>query len=125
MFIAGLPVVVVGWWLAPWGVALLFERGAFSANDTEAVAGVFRILLVQVPLYLPNMVLVNWANSTGAYRHLLYTSVLGASMKLVGNTLLVQKYGLNGIAAATVLRYLITTGYLVLIRTQRASLTLK
>ena len=69
--------------------------------------------------------LVNWANSTGAYRHLLYTSVLGASMKLVGNTLLVQKYGLNGIAAATALRYLITTGYLVLIRTQRASLTLK
>src|SRR5690606_463868 len=35
---AGAAAAALGWLLAPWGVALLFERGAFTAQDTLAVA---------------------------------------------------------------------------------------
>lgn len=38
----GAAVVLAGWWLAPWLVSLLFERGAFTAQDTLAVAHVLR-----------------------------------------------------------------------------------
>src|SRR3546814_12413251 len=34
MLLAGGAVTLVGWLLAPWGVAPLFERGSFTAQDT-------------------------------------------------------------------------------------------
>src|SRR5690606_4454194 len=34
LFLAGWAAVVIGWLLAPWGVAQVFERGAFTASDT-------------------------------------------------------------------------------------------
>src|SRR3546814_4427183 len=37
MVLAGAVVTAVGWLLAPWGVALLFERGAFTADDTVEI----------------------------------------------------------------------------------------
>ena len=32
----------MGWLLAPWGVSVLFQRGAFTAENTQAVAQVLR-----------------------------------------------------------------------------------
>src|SRR5690606_15516477 len=51
MLAAGALVVLAGWWLAPWGVGLLFERGAFTAHDTQVVAEVLRWGLLQLPFY--------------------------------------------------------------------------
>src|SRR3546814_4132080 len=51
MVLAGAVVTAVGWLLAPWGVALLFERGAFTADDTVVVAQVLRWGLLQMPFY--------------------------------------------------------------------------
>jgi putative peptidoglycan lipid II flippase len=52
VFVAGLAVVAFGWPLAPWGIELLFQRGAFTAEDTAVVAELFRYGLLQVPFYL-------------------------------------------------------------------------
>ena len=49
MFVAGVVSMIIGLWLAPWAVKLLFERGAFKARDTQAVAEVFRYSLAQLP----------------------------------------------------------------------------
>src|SRR3546814_4343245 len=48
---AGAAAVAIAWALAPWGVALLFERGAFTADNTQAVAQVLRWGLLQLPFY--------------------------------------------------------------------------
>src|SRR5690606_7561848 len=42
MAAGGAGVTLVGWLLAPWLVQLVFERGAFTAEDTARVAGVMR-----------------------------------------------------------------------------------
>src|SRR5690606_21427272 len=47
----GAAAVLAGWWLAPWLVSLLFERGAFTAQDTVAVAHVLRWGMLQLPFY--------------------------------------------------------------------------
>ena len=42
MVLAGAGAVALGWLLAPWGVSVLFQRGAFTAENTQAVAQVLR-----------------------------------------------------------------------------------
>src|SRR5690606_9931984 len=58
MLAAGAGVTAVGWLLAPWGVALLFERGAFTADNTMIVAQVLRWGLLQMPFYFGVLILV-------------------------------------------------------------------
>src|SRR5690606_3542148 len=58
MGLGGALVTAVGWWLAPCVVSLLFERGAFTAQDTLRVADVVRWGLLQLPFYFGVLVLV-------------------------------------------------------------------
>ena len=53
MIIFGVVALIIGWWLAPWIIKLLFERGAFTARNTEAVTEVFRYGLIQIPFFFP------------------------------------------------------------------------
>ena len=42
LFVLGIFAMLINWWLAPWILKLIFERGAFTAHDTKAVSEVFR-----------------------------------------------------------------------------------
>jgi putative peptidoglycan lipid II flippase len=105
MFVLGVVAMLVGWWLAPWGVRLLFERGAFTAQDTAVVALVLRCGLTQLPFYFAGLVFVSYLSSRGLYIWLLWSGVIGLCSKLLGNTLLIPAYGVGGIAFATAFTY--------------------
>ena len=61
MIVFGVITLIISWWLAPWIVKLLFERGAFTARNTEAVTEVFRYGLIQIPFFfLPWRWLRSW-----------------------------------------------------------------
>jgi peptidoglycan biosynthesis protein MviN/MurJ (putative lipid II flippase) len=45
----GLLVAVLSWLLAPWAIAVLFERGAFTRRETQVVVDVFRWELSKFP----------------------------------------------------------------------------
>ncbi|KKO73128.1 murein biosynthesis integral membrane protein MurJ [Kerstersia gyiorum] len=105
MIAAGLVAVLLGWLLAPWGVRLLFERGAFTAEDTVIVTEVFRWGLLQLPFYFGVLVLVQLLASQRRYRIMAAIAVANFAVKAVMNTVLAPVMGVAGIMLATVMMY--------------------
>ena len=101
MFVLGLVATVIGYLLAPWAVKLLFERGAFSAANTMAVAEVLRYGLLQLPFYFVSAVLGSYALSQRRYTLLFWSSAIGIVMKVIANTALIPYLGINGVTAGT------------------------
>jgi len=92
---------------ADWAVMLLFERGAFTAKDTQEVAQILRVLALQLPFYLFGIVLVQWLGATGKAFWLLMAAVMGFLAKLLGAWVWFDLGG-QGLAASTVLMYFFT-----------------
>lgn len=108
MVAAGAAAVAVGWILAPWGVSVLFQRGAFTAENTQAVAHVFRWGLLQLPFYFGVLILVQLLASQNRYRVMAAIAVANFALKAVLNTVLAPRMGAAGIMLATSLMYLLS-----------------
>ncbi|MDB5855692.1 MAG: putative rane protein [Herminiimonas sp.] len=104
-FMLGIAAAIVGYLLAPWGMKVLFERGAFTAANTEAAAEVLRYGIAQVPFYFSGLVFASYAASQGLYRLLFWCGVIGIVSKTAVNAALVPSMGINGIAAGWVVVY--------------------
>lgn len=105
MALAGAVVMAVGWLLAPWMVSLLFERGAFSAQDTQRVAEVMRWGLLQLPFYFGVLVLVQLLASQNRYRIMAAIAIANFLLKAAMNYVLAPVMGVSGIMLATSLMY--------------------
>ena len=108
MFVLGVAAMIIGWWLAPWGVKLLFERGAFTAQDTAVVAEVLRYGLAQLPFYFAGIVLVSLLSSQGSYRAIAVIAGANLFVKLAAMVMLTPTLGINGIALSTSIMYATT-----------------
>lgn len=116
MLLAGAGVTVLGWALAPWGVALLFERGAFTAQDSQAVAQVLRWGLLQLPFYFGVLVLVQLLASQNRYRIMAFIAVANFGLKTVMNFVLAPIMGTAGIMLATSMMYALSyTCYVIVV----------
>ncbi len=109
--------------LAPFVVSLLFERGAFTAEDTARVAAVLRIAVFQVPFYILGTLCSRVVVSLQATRFILGMSVFAMLLNAGLNWLLMKPLGAPGIALATVIvavlsSTLVTFYVLRLIRTR-------
>lgn len=113
MFGAGAAGFAIAWLLAPWGVKLLFERGAFGPDDTVAVVGAFRYLGLQVPFYFASLVLIAYFSALGKYKIVAASGVANMVVKAVLLYLLAPSYGLSGVCLSTVLMYAISLGLFV------------
>ena len=105
MLAAGAVAVLAGWWLAPWAVGLLFERGAFTAQDTAVVAHVLRWGLLQLPFYFGVLILVQLLASQNRYRLMALIAVLNFLVKAILNQVLAPVMGPAGIMLATGFMY--------------------
>ncbi len=105
---AGSAAVALGWVLAPWGVSVLFQRGAFTAENTEAVAHVLRWGLLQLPFYFGVLILVQLLASQNRYRIMAAIAVANFALKAVLNTVLAPRMGAAGIMLASSLMYLLS-----------------
>jgi putative peptidoglycan lipid II flippase len=106
-FAASTAVVVVGWWLAPWMVELLFERGAFTAQNTQAVTSLLRLGLFQIPFNISAVILFYALAGRQVHTWLAIAAATALLIKFGGNTLLVPLYGADGIMWSTGLMYAI------------------
>lgn len=104
---AGVVAIVLGWWLAPYVVRLLFERGAFGPSDSAAVTSALRHGLLQLPPYFAGIVLLSLLSARGQYTGLALAAAAGLALKVVGNIVLVPMAGLTGIQWSTALMYLL------------------
>lgn len=105
MVAIGLLIAAVAAWLAPFGVSLLYERGAFSAADTARVSSVLRWGLLQLPFYFGVLVLVQLLASQNRYKLMALIAVLNFAVKAIMNTYLAPKMGVHGIMLATSCMY--------------------
>lgn len=90
-------------------VRLVFERGAFTAVDTAAVAPVLACYAVQIPFYLAGMIGVQVLAALCHYRALAFISTSNFLLNIALNLLLVRWIGLPGIALATSLVYVVSS----------------
>lgn len=100
MLFIGVIVIGIGWYVAPWIVRLLFERGAFTSENTQAVTFVLRWGLVQVPFSFASLVLVQFLASLGFYWIISLIATTNLFTKTLMNFLLVPMLGISGIALA-------------------------
>ncbi len=105
MFALGVVTMLVSWLLAPWGVKLLFERGAFTAEDTIIVAEVLRYGLTQLPFYFAAIVLVSLLSSQGRYQAIALVAGSNLLVKLAALAIFTPVLGINGIAISTSVMY--------------------
>ena len=115
LFGLGLATVAVTWIAAPWIVKLFFERGAFKAQDSAAVVGVFRLCLIQVPFYFSCAVLTSYFSSQGKYQVLFWSSVAALGIKTVASWIFTRWWGLAGLPLASAAMYCTTFTFLVLV----------
>lgn len=110
MFGVGAAGFVLAWLLAPWGVKLLFERGAFGPDDTAAVVDAFRYLGLQVPFYFASLVLIAYFSALRKYKIVAASGVANMAVKAVLLYLFAPSYGLSGVCLSTVIMYAISFG---------------
>lgn len=108
MFIAGLVIAAAGALTSPILVELLFERGAFTQDNTRTVAAIFSWSMIQVPFYFAALVLVS---ALGAGRYYALIALSGATnllFKLLFAFLLVEHYQLIGLVLSTSAMYVLS-----------------
>lgn len=89
-------------------VRLLFERGAFTAVDTQLVARVQAMYVLQVPFYALTILFYRVFSSLRANHLLMWSAIVNAGVNIGLDYLLARIIGVAGIALATTLMYLIS-----------------
>ncbi len=112
LFGAGIIALALAWWLAPWGVRILFERGAFTARDSRAVTEVLRYGLFQAPFFFASLVLVSLVSSRHQYTTLFVAGLVALGVKIGTNAVLIPWFGLDGLVLSNALVYGATAGFL-------------
>lgn len=118
LFVLGVVAMIVGWWLAPWAVKLLFERGAFTARNTEAVMEILRYGLTQLPFYFAGIVLVSLLASQGRHRAIAAIASANLFVKVAVMIVLTPALGIKGIALTTSVMYATTLLLLSLVESR-------
>jgi peptidoglycan biosynthesis protein MviN/MurJ (putative lipid II flippase) len=113
LLVTGIVAVVVGWIAAPWLIPLLFERGAFTSDDSQAVTRAFQWGLIQMPFFFSGLLLVQLLASQGRYRTIALIAAGTFTVKACANFGLALWLGVAGITLATGLMYAFALGALV------------
>jgi putative peptidoglycan lipid II flippase len=92
---------------------LMFERGSFLPDDTRRVAWVQAVFVLQMPFYILVQIGMRFLYALKRGDLVLWASVAIFAANFLGNVLLVQIWGVAGIALATVISYLIGAVFLL------------
>jgi putative peptidoglycan lipid II flippase len=115
LLVISLPVTLALIYFSQPMVAVFFQRGAFTEADTHLVSRVQTIILLQVPLYVVGMLFVRLISALKANQVMMWGNVINLFVCIVLNYVLMQWYGVVGIALATSLMYLISCCFLMLV----------
>jgi putative peptidoglycan lipid II flippase len=96
-------------------VGALFERGAFTAADTQAVAGVQAVLALQIPIYLVGIIAARMLAASRRNRVLLVGNVVSLALTVTLDLALVGPLGVGGIALATAITRTVVVSFLLVV----------
>lgn len=89
-------------------VQVLFQRGSFTPEDTYMVARIQAFYALQIPFYIGGILVVRLISSMRKNQLLMWVSGSNLLVKIVLNYLLIQYFGVYGIALSTSIIYLIS-----------------
>ena len=110
-----IPATLVGVWLSTPLVRLLFQRGRFTADDVQIVSSVQAMYLLQVPFYTLGILLVRMISSLQANRVLLWNTVVGLTVNIVLDYVLMRVMGVAGIALSRSVVYIASCSVLAVV----------
>ena len=108
-----LPLMVMLIYFSEPLVRVLFQRGAFTEADTQVVAWVQGLYLLQIPVFVLGMLIVRLISALRANRILMWGAGINLVFNIVCNYLLMNSLGVAGIALSTSLMYLVSTSFLL------------
>lgn len=95
-------------------VRLLYERGAFTAEDAHLVAQVQAMYALQLPFYVMGSLLTPLISSFRENRILMWAAVINLPLNIGLDLLFLKFLGVKGIALSTAVVYVISCAYLVI-----------
>lgn len=108
----GLAALLASWILAPWGVSILFERGAFTVQNTQSVTALFRIAALQIPFYLLVHLFLATLATQKRYKSIAIGNAINLLIKLLLISWLIPMYGIYGLVFSTVIMYVVLSIFL-------------
>lgn len=93
-------------------VKILFERGKFSASDTHNVALVQSILALQIPFHTLAVLFVRMVSALKLNYLMLWSNIISLLVNISLNIILMQWFGILGIAISTVFVYFLAAIFL-------------
>lgn len=99
--VATVPLTIAAIYVSEPLVRILFERGAFSAADVALVAEVQKCYLLQVPFYTLSIIGVRLLSALAMNHLLLKIALVNITANVIGNVLLMNLFGVAGIALST------------------------
>ena len=115
LFLLGTLSAIAVWLLAEVTVEIVFERGAFTSQNTQEVAEVVKFGAMQLPFVFSSVVFGQYFASRGDYRILFYSGCISLTVVIASSHILIQLYLLPGLMLATVAS-LIAVNFLFLFR---------
>lgn len=106
------PLTVGFYFISEPVVRTLFERGAFTSADTILVSKVQAIYILQIPFYLLTTLIVRLVSSLRYNQLLMYGAMISLPLNIIMNYVLMEYFGLTGIAMSTVLVYAVSLLFL-------------
>ncbi|MEY2833552.1 MAG: hypothetical protein RLZZ574_2811, partial [Cyanobacteriota bacterium] len=94
---------------------VLFERGSFSAEDTQLVSQIQIFYALQIPFYIAAIFVVKLINSLGINHFLAWGSLINLVANIIGNYVFADWIGVAGLALSTSCVYLISFIFLYIL----------
>lgn len=82
-------------------ISILFERDAFTSNDTLKVSKIQQMYALQIPAYISGLVMVRFLISINKNNFMVFTSFLSLILNIIINFILIKKMEVFGLALAT------------------------
>ena len=106
--LAALPITIILFLSSEFLVKFIYERGAFTAANTQLVSTVQGFYLLQLPFHLLGILGVRLINALKKNHILMYIAGISLVANVVGNYILLQIFGVAGISLSTSIVYAIS-----------------
>jgi putative peptidoglycan lipid II flippase len=96
-------------------VRLVFQRGAFQAEDTLLVARIQQMYLLQVPFFVLGILGVRMLVALSKNHLLTIMAVVNLIVNVVGNLVFMRWFGVSGIALSTSVVYMVSMSMILIL----------
>ncbi|MEO8286213.1 MAG: murein biosynthesis integral membrane protein MurJ [Chloroflexota bacterium] len=114
ILLAALPLAIVLALFAEPMVQLLFQRGAFTAENTALVSRVQSMYALQIPFYILASLVTPLISSLRENRVLLWSAAISLSLDIGLDLLFMRLFGVAGIALSTSVIYIVSWAFVTL-----------